>query len=135
MTNSRPVAVSVQESVQNNFKKALPQMVYPQEKARESMPNFKPVPQVVYPQKTTALDSLQKVKPAVPQVVYTQKTALQNDMMVHTADECTDVFIWYQDSGHYDLFTCLGVYIYCVAVLSHNSDKLQRMIIMHFLTN
>ena len=80
------------------------------------MLNFKPVPQVVYPQKTTALDSLQKVKPAVPQVVYTQKTALQNDMMVHTADECTDVFVWCRDSGHYDLVTCLGVYVHCVAV-------------------
>ena len=116
----RPVAISVQESVQNDLIKSLPQMVYqiPQRNVQKTMPNVKPAPQVVYPRKTAQnnLVSMQKVKPVVSEVVHSQRTTLQNDKVAHAADEYTQVYNCRLESGHYDTFTCLGVYVHCVAV-------------------
>ena len=115
LTNSRPVAVSIKELIQNSFKKPLPQVVYPQETAIEkSMLNIKPVSEMVYrqeiPQKSVQNSNMK------PMDTQEESSLLENDVMAHVTDECTQVYNWCRESGYYSLVFCLGVYVECVAV-------------------
>ena len=100
MTDSCPVALSLQESVQT-FKKSLPKTVYSLKTAQKSMLNVKPVPEMAYGQ-DSAKKSVQNVKPVSP-LVYAQAAALQNDIMAHAAvDECSQVYDFCRNSGEYN---------------------------------
>ena len=112
MTTSHPVAASTQESMQNNFKKLLPQIAHPQKKVQKSTLNIKPVPKMVYGQENTQ-KSMQNMKPVSP-LMYAQEAALQNDVMAHVAvDECSQVYDFCQNSGEYNWFFCTALLIDC----------------------
>lgn len=111
MTDSHPVALSLQESVQT-LKKSLPKTVYSQETAQQSMLNIKPVPEMVYG-RDSAQKSVQNVKPVSP-MMYAQEATLQNDIMAHaTVDECSQVYNFCRNSGEYNWFFCVGLLVDC----------------------
>jgi hypothetical protein len=116
LTNSHPVAVPRQESVQNSFKRSFPQTVYPQETVQKSMLNIQPASKMVYgqeyPQKSVQQDAMKPVSPSM----YAQEAAAapQNDIMARIAvDECSQVYRWCRASGEYSWLTCTGVLTYC----------------------
>ena len=112
LTNSLSIAVSIKESMQNSFKKLLPQVVYPQEIMEKSiLLNAKPVPEMVHGQLEENIQkSVQNVKP-----MYTQEEAslLENDIMAHTADDCSRLYNVCRETGDYNWFFCLRVLIDC----------------------
>ena len=57
--------------------------------------------------------SVENVQP-VPSVMYVQGAVLQNNnIMAHAVDECSQVYNWCRESGHYGWLACVGVLAEC----------------------
>ena len=112
MSTSRPVALSLQESVENGLKNSLPQTVYPQQTAHKPMLDMGPALKMAYGQESTQ-KSVQNVKPVSPSMYAQGAAAVQDDVMAHVADECSQVYNFCRDSGHYNWFFCTQLLIDC----------------------
>ena len=124
MTNSLPLALSRQESVQNNhFRRPFPQSVYPQETAQKSMLRVDVKPalasEMVYGQ-AYPQQSVQDMKPVpAPPMMSVQEAAAahghgqENDIMAHTADDCSRLYGVCRESGDDNWFFCTQALVYC----------------------
>ena len=123
MTNSLPLALSRQESVQNNhFKRTFPQSVYPQETVQNSMLRIDVKPALasemamVYGQKYPAQESVHNVNPVPAPPMMSAKeaaSAQENDIMVHITDDCSRLYSVCRESGDYNWFFCTQALVHC----------------------